>query len=45
MSEVTIALSRTEFGHEGVDCARAESLGCFRSFEFAERLLDRIEIR
>ena len=50
MSEVIIALLRTECGDEGADPAREarnSSLGCFSEmrFEFAERLLDRIEVR
>ena len=47
MSEVIIALLRTECGDEGADPAREarnSSLGCFSEmrFQFAERLLDRI---
>src|SRR5208283_5875495 len=50
MSEVISAFLRTEFGGEGTDPARETrngSLGCFSQmrFEFAERHLDRIEVR
>jgi hypothetical protein len=50
MSEVIIALLRTECGDEGADPAREarnSSLGCFSEmrFQFAERLLDWIEVR
>ena len=49
MSEVVGAFLRTEFGGEDTDPARETrngSLGCFSQmrFEFAKRLLDRIEI-